>query len=118
MEPFCKEGDFVLVNKMSYLFFRPKVGHIVVLRDPRDSFRLILKRITAIKDSLLWVEGDNKGRSTDSRDFGWVEQWLILGKALIIGKPPRLKNECGDCARQGKFGSLELSTGHPCLTVV
>ena len=36
MEPFCREGDFVLANRMSYLFSAPKIGHIVMLRHPFD----------------------------------------------------------------------------------
>lgn len=86
MDPFCQEGDFVLVNRMSYLFSRPKVGQLVVLKDPRDSSCLILKRITATKDSFLWVEGDNKKQSTDSRDFGWVSAKALVGQAKVIHK--------------------------------
>ena len=83
-EPFCQEGDFVLVNRMSYLFCRPKVGQLVVLKDPKDPSRLILKRITAFKDSFAWVEGDNRERSTDSRSFGWVSAKALLGQAKVI----------------------------------
>src|SRR3989338_1600365 len=84
MEPFCQEGDFVLVNRMSYLFSRPKVGHIVVLKDPRDFPRHIVKRIGAVKGSFVWVEGDNKERSIDSRRFGWVGAKALLGRAKVI----------------------------------
>jgi|SRR3989338_5502737 len=86
MEPSCREGDFVFVNKMSYLFFRPKVGQLVVLKDPTDPFRLILKRITAAKNPFFWVEGDNKEESIDSRHFGWVRSKVLLGQAKVIHK--------------------------------
>jgi signal peptidase I len=86
MEPSCREGDFVLVNKMSYLFSCPRVGQLVVLEDPRDFSRYILKRITAVKDSFVWVEGDNKEKSTDSRNFGWVGMKALLGQAKVIHK--------------------------------
>jgi nickel-type superoxide dismutase maturation protease len=86
MEPFCQEGDFVLVNKISYLFSHPKVGHIVVLKDPRDSSRHIVKRVTAVKDPFVWVEGDSKEESTDSRNFGWVSLKSLLGQAKVIHK--------------------------------
>ncbi len=85
MEPFCQEGDFVLVNRMSYLFSRPKVGQLVVLKDPRDS-RRIVKRIGVVKDSFVWVEGDNREKSTDSRNFGWVSAKALLGQAKVIHK--------------------------------
>lgn len=95
MAPTCQEGDFVLVNRMSYLFSCPRIGHIIVLKDPRDSPWHIVKRICAIKDSFVWVEGDNKEKSTDSRNFGWVGKEYIVGKVWFVGRPPRLKNECG-----------------------
>lgn len=90
MEPFCRDGDFVLVNRMSYFFSRPKVGQVVVLEDPKDFSRLVLKRVTAVQGSFLWVEGDNKERSTDSRDFGWVRAEALLGPAKVIHKTASL----------------------------
>ena len=86
MEPSCREGDFVVVSKMSYLFSRPKVGQLVVLKDPEGSSRLVLKRITAAKGSFFWVEGDNKDKSIDSRSFGWVSSKTLLGQAKVIHK--------------------------------
>ena len=89
MEPLCKEGDFVLLDKVSYVLFRPRVADVVVLRHPQED-RLILKYITKEKieynSSLYWVEGLNKKGSLDSRDFGWIPRELILGKALLAKK--------------------------------
>lgn len=89
MEPLCKEGDFIILDKFSYLVFRPRVGDIIVLRHPRDKARLIVKYITQEKIDrtalfYYWVEGLNKKGSLDSRNFGWISRELILGKALII----------------------------------
>lgn len=88
MEPLCKEGDFIVLDKLSYLVFRPRVGDIVVLRYPRERNRLIVKYITQEKmneeELLYWVEGLNKRGSSDSRSFGWILRESILGKALII----------------------------------
>ncbi len=87
MEPLCKEGDFVLLDKLSYLVFRPKVGDVVVLHHPQED-RLILKYIMEEKikehHSLYWVEGLNKGGSSDSRSFGWISREMILGKAVVV----------------------------------
>lgn len=87
MEPLYKEGDFVLLDKLSYLMFRPKIGDIVVLRHPREN-RLILKYIVRDRvqerKPLYWVEGLNKEGSLDSRSFGWVSREMILGKARVI----------------------------------
>ena len=35
---------------------------------------------------LYWVEGDNKEKSQDSRDFGWIRRNMLLGKAKVIHK--------------------------------
>lgn len=82
MRPFCKQGDFVLAESMSYLFFRPKVGHLVVARHPQKPGMLLLKRIVREKEGRYWVEGDNAEKSTDSRHFGWVGKENIRGKVV------------------------------------
>ena len=85
--PLCKEGDFVLLDKMSYLLLRPKAGDIIVLRHPQQS-RLLLKYVLQEKFQsnrfLYWVEGLNKKESSDSRTFGWVPKDFIFGKALVV----------------------------------
>lgn len=98
MEPLCKEGDFVLLDKVSYLIFRPRVGDMVVLSHPRED-RLILKYIKREKVSengfSYWVEGLNKESSSDSRNFGWVPREAILGRALIISRSRSSKLSTG-----------------------
>lgn len=91
MEPLCKEGDFILLDKLRYLVYEPKVGDIVVLRHPVQQDRFILKYIMRDMMSeygaLYWVEGLNKEESSDSRSFGWIPRNIIMGKAKIIQRP-------------------------------
>ena len=88
MEPLCKEGDFVLLDGLFYLVYRPRVGDVVILRHPAGQNRLLLKYITQEKESeygqLYWVEGLNKEESSDSRNFGWIRRHAIIGKAKIV----------------------------------
>ncbi|MHB1210498.1 MAG: S26 family signal peptidase [Acidimicrobiales bacterium] len=63
--------------------WRPvRVGDVVVVRDPREPSRWLLKRCVAREGSSLDLRGDNRGASTDSRDFGLVARrevvWLVL----------------------------------------
>ena len=114
-ESMIREGDFVLVNRMSYLFFKPKVGHVVVVRHPKKQNLLLLKRIVAQRNGLYWIEGDNALKSIDSRNFGWVGREHIVGKAYIVGKP-RTRAKLGAGLRLQ--GSLELSTRQALVLLV
>lgn len=79
MIPVLRENDTVLVNRLSYFLSKPKVGDVVVLR--REQF--IIKRIARIKDNRVFIVGDNKSESTDSRSFGWLNKELIIGKVMF-----------------------------------
>lgn len=79
MSPAFDAGDMILVNRFSYLLSEPKMGDIIILR--RERF--ILKRIIKIKKGKFFVTGDNKGKSTDSRHFGWVSKKEIVGKVMF-----------------------------------
>ena len=82
MEPWIREGDFVLVNKMSYLFLKPKIGHVVVARHPQKPGTLLLKRIAKEKNGMYWLEGDFVLKSIDSRHFGWLKIDFLIGKVI------------------------------------
>ncbi|MDO8620942.1 MAG: nickel-type superoxide dismutase maturation protease [Candidatus Levybacteria bacterium] len=81
MEPTLKQNKIVIVSSIPYLFKKPTIGDIVVLK--RQKY--IIKRITAIKKEQVFVIGDNKKESTDSRNFGWIKKDSILGKVIHIG---------------------------------
>lgn len=79
MEPKFKDGDVVLVNRLSYLLSKPKVGDLVALKHGK----YIIKRIRAIEEKQIFVIGDNKKESTDSRKFGWINKKEIVGKVIF-----------------------------------
>lgn len=87
MEPWAREGDFGLVDKMSYLFFKPKVGHVVVVRHPQRPNLFLLKRIVKESEGMYFMKGDNALKSIDSRHFGLLPQSSIVGKVHIVRKP-------------------------------
>lgn len=51
---------------------RVRVGDVVVVADPREPARWLLKRCVARTGAMLDLRGDNEFASTDSRDFGLV----------------------------------------------
>lgn len=66
MRPTLLPGDRLLILRKG----RARVGRLVVLADPRDPSRLMVKRVTAVGAEGVSVLGDNPGASTDSRSLG------------------------------------------------
>ena len=89
MQPGYAAGDRLIVNRLAYLRGAPRVGDVVVLHDPNDHGRLLLKRIAPSPNgdghdpAQLWVLGDNAVESRDSRTFGPVERNRIVGRAWL-----------------------------------
>ena len=80
MEPALRDGDWIVVSSLSR---PPKVGAIVLVRDPRDADNLMLKRVAAVADGACTVLGDRPEESTDSRTFGPVPLANVLGRAVF-----------------------------------
>ncbi len=85
MLPAYKPGERLVVNRLAYVFRRPAIGDVVVLRDPQRDGHVLLKRISkapeVLPPSQVYVLGDNSTESRDSRAFGPVQRTAIVGKA-------------------------------------
>jgi signal peptidase I len=89
-------GDRLLVEAVSYRLRRPRIGEVVVVRQPADG-RLDLKRIVAgtgatvminAEERVLghdewYVLGDNLSESQDSRTLGPVKTRDIVGRVWL-----------------------------------
>jgi len=84
MEPALRAGDWIVVRELSR---PPRVGEIVLVRDPRDPENLMLKRVAEVADGACTVLGDQPEQSTDSRTFGPVPLANVLGRALFRYAP-------------------------------
>ena len=83
MEPALRAGDWVFVIPFSV----PRVGDVVVLRNPRERDELMLKRVERVDDDSVLVSGDNANDSLDSRHFGLVARADIVGRAALRYAP-------------------------------
>lgn len=94
--------DHVLVEKFwSSRRRNYKKNDIIVLTCPDEPEKLICKRITYVAGENtpkttplvprchVWVEGDNKEFSHDSRIFGPVPLGLVQGRVILRVWPPR-----------------------------
>jgi|SRR5579885_1532557 len=85
MRPTLQTGDVILVNRLTYVFRKPKTGDIVALKDPRDG-KILIKRIAKIETNHYFVLGDNPDYSTDSREFGMIGGREIIGRVIFNSK--------------------------------
>lgn len=90
MEPAYHSGGRLLVNCLAYRGGRaPAIGDVVVLRDPEQHGRHLVKRVATSPDAasagraLVYVVGDNAAESRDSRAFGAVPASSIVGRAWL-----------------------------------
>lgn len=49
-------------------------GRVVVCADPRAPERVVIKRVVALENGAVRLQGDNEAESTDSRVFGPVDR--------------------------------------------
>lgn len=124
MQPTLLNGEFVLVNKLSYQFGEIQRGDIIVFDFPLNMEEELIKRVIglpgdtvlvqdgkvfvnnmplnetyiaqlpnysgqwAVEDGYIFVLGDNRNNSNDSKDWGYLPIDNIVGKATLIYWPP------------------------------
>jgi nickel-type superoxide dismutase maturation protease len=84
MAPALQPGDRVLVRRSSSL----RQGDIVAAVDPRQPARTVLKRVADAGAGRVFLLGDNRAHSTDSRQWGPVPIASVQGKAVYRYAPP------------------------------
>lgn len=105
MLPTFHTGERVTVSDAYWLFGKIRDGDIVVLKEPRDG-TYIIKRVYkmggeqvdyvnspkgwsfkngkfVVPANSVFVLGDNRPKSDDSRDFGPIPMSQILGKVIV-----------------------------------
>ncbi|HET6317211.1 MAG TPA: S26 family signal peptidase [Chloroflexota bacterium] len=79
MQPTLQPGDRLIVLRWS----RPRVGDLVVLRDPAFRSRLLVKRVAGrTADGSYIVQADNPNVGSDSRHLGPLAGDLLVGKVM------------------------------------
>tara|TARA_B100001079_G_C15944037_1_gene312012 strand:- start:44 stop:328 length:285 start_codon:yes stop_codon:yes gene_type:complete len=82
MWPTLTEGQEILATK--YYGQKIKVGQIIVFKHPFDNTLIAVKRVKAVDNGLLFVEGDNPDptASNDSHNFGLLKQEFVIAIAV------------------------------------
>lgn len=93
MQPTLVPGDRLLLLRTR----RVRAGDLVVLPDPREPRRMVVKRVVVTSAGGVTVRGDNAVASTDSRQFGMVPRASVRGRVVYRYFPD---------SRRGRIGRL------------
>jgi nickel-type superoxide dismutase maturation protease len=86
MAPTLYPGDQLLLVRTRHA----RAGDLVVVRDPREPSREMVKRLVRVTDEGdLVVAGDNPEMSTDSRTYGPVPRDHLVGRAIPVTRRTR-----------------------------
>jgi signal peptidase I len=88
MEPTLHDGDWLLVDADAYRCYSPRAGELVLAADPRESRRLIVKRVRRIEpDGSLVLVGDHPAHKEEAglppvprsalRGRPWLRYWPL-----------------------------------------
>jgi len=82
MRPTLLPGDRLLVDRRAYRDRPPRVGELVVLVDPEDLNRWLVKRVSRVDPAggSVEVRGDAAEMARDSRRFGPVPARSVIGR--------------------------------------
>ncbi|XP_014341174.1 mitochondrial inner membrane protease subunit 1 isoform X2 [Latimeria chalumnae] len=103
MEPTIKSYDIIISERLSRHFHWIQKGDIVIAKSPSDPRTNICKRVIGLEGDKIstnspavpfrnqkyvpkghvWLEGDNRRNSTDSRSYGSIPYALIRGRVCL-----------------------------------
>jgi signal peptidase I len=129
MQPSFVDGQFLLVDKISYRFVQPKRGDVVVFRYPRDPGEDFIKRIVGlpgetvrIAEGNVYIDGDLllepylQGQST--LNYRSLETALGEDEFFVLGDNRRYSSDSrtwGPVARRDIVGRAWFSYWPPSL---
>ncbi|GKU80596.1 signal peptidase I [Paenibacillus sp. L3-i20] len=76
MEPTLEEQEWLFINKLVYLFGSPKVGDIVILKDPQGVAgheRFFVKRIVGMPGDRIEISGEKLYRNGEVVDEPYTD---------------------------------------------
>lgn len=102
MEPTFFQGDYLIVDQLSYKFREPRRGEVVIFRYPLDPSKFFIKRIIGLPGEEIIIENneifikagenqkkelaENYAHNTDFGIVGGQTDWLIKdGSYFVMG---------------------------------
>ena len=58
MEPSFEDGDYLLIDEISYRFNRPERGDVIIFRYPQDTSQFFIKRIIGLPEETVEIKNN------------------------------------------------------------
>lgn len=72
MEPSFEDGDYLIINEISYRFKRPERGEVIVFRFPEDPKQFFIKRIIGLPDETVELKNNRITVFNESSPAGLI----------------------------------------------
>ena len=59
MEPTYQQGDYLIVDELSYKFHEPQRGDVIIFKFPEDTSQFFIKRIIGLPGEMLAIKDTN-----------------------------------------------------------
>jgi len=93
MQPNLENGNYLLVDELSYRFQTPERGDVVVFRYPYDTSQFFIKRIIGLPNETVEIRNDTVKIYKDDKTTGTVlkEDYLLASQKTIGDLITKLK---------------------------
>jgi signal peptidase I len=100
MEPAFSDGDYLIIDEISYRFRSPQRGEVIVFDAPNDPSSRYIKRVIGLPGETIKIEGGNvflyqnggyqslneyNYLSSEVKTFGDVQTTLNSGEYFVLG---------------------------------
>lgn len=85
MEETFNDGDYILIDEISYRFHEPRRGDVVVFRFPEDHSQFFIKRVIGLPEETIEIRNDKVIIHNKQHPEGFVlaESYLNAGQHTI-----------------------------------
>lgn len=85
MEPNFEDGDYLLVDEISYRFYQPERGDVIIFRYPQDKSQFFIKRIIGLPEETVEIKNNKVTiyNKKTSQGFALDEKYLSSNQQTL-----------------------------------
>ncbi len=80
MEPNFENGEYLIIDEISYRFHEPERGDVIIFRYPKDPSQYYIKRVIALPGEIIRIEDGNITIFSRDNPAGFVLEELYLSE--------------------------------------